>query len=133
LFDSLIWKYVCNVMNTKRNFQAIIKLCYYLTMLNKHNTLLNYFRTKQKKTHSGRQCDSLVLMAFPWHCTDLSAHTVVLQEWSALTILETILCFKTIILNSSSAFLFNISRLSHCLRLDFKIREKASLFVWKYV
>ena len=25
------------------------------------------------------------------------------------------------------------SRLSHCLRVDFKIREKTSLFVWKYV
>jgi hypothetical protein len=25
------------------------------------------------------------------------------------------------------------TRLSHCLRVDFKIREKASLFVWKYV
>ena len=39
------------VMNTKRNFQTIIKLCYYSKMLNKHNTLLNYFRTnKQKNT-----------------------------------------------------------------------------------
>jgi hypothetical protein len=56
-----------------------------------------------------RQCNNLVLMAFPWHCTDLNAHTVVVQEWSALTILEKILCFKTIILNSSSAFFFNIS------------------------
>jgi hypothetical protein len=125
------------VMNTQRNFQTIITLYYYSKMLNKHNTLLNYFRTKKyinlyiansrvgldrgigKRTcitcfHTNnltfsrilkstrRQCDSLVLMTFPWHCTDLNAHTVVLQEWSALTILENILCFKTIILISSS-------------------------------
>jgi len=27
------------VMNTKRNFQTILKLCYYSKMLDKHNTL----------------------------------------------------------------------------------------------
>jgi hypothetical protein len=48
-------------------------------------------------------------MAFPWLCTNLNADTVILQEWSALTILENILSFKTIILISSSAFLFSIS------------------------
>jgi hypothetical protein len=37
------------VMNTKRNFQTIIKLCYYSKMLNKHNTLLNYFVHKKKQ------------------------------------------------------------------------------------
>ena len=37
------------VMNTQRNFQTIIKLCYYSKMLNKHNTLFNYFRTTKKQ------------------------------------------------------------------------------------
>jgi hypothetical protein len=36
----------------KRNFHTIIKLCYYSKMLNKHNSLLNYFRTKCKQTYS---------------------------------------------------------------------------------
>ena len=33
----------------KRNFHTIIKLCYYSKMLNKHNSLLIYFRTKIKQ------------------------------------------------------------------------------------
>jgi hypothetical protein len=51
------------VMNTKRNFQTIIKLCYYSKMLNKHNTLLNYFRTKTKKKHSV----SVINLYFLWN------------------------------------------------------------------
>ena len=39
------WKYVWNEFN-KGNFHTIIKLCYYSKMLNKHNSLYNYFRTK---------------------------------------------------------------------------------------
>ena len=38
------------VMNTKRNFQTILKLRYFLKMLDKHYTLFNYFRTKIKQT-----------------------------------------------------------------------------------
>ena len=76
---------------------------------------------------------SLVLMAFPWHCTDLNAHTVVLQEWSVLTILEKkILCFKTIILKSSSAFLFSIS-LSICSKLySFHSEQLSIIIVWQF-
>ena len=42
------WKYAWKWIK-KRNFHTIIKLCYYSKMLNKHNSLLIYFRTKIKQ------------------------------------------------------------------------------------
>ena len=41
------------VMITKKRFQTIIKLCFYSKMLDKHNSLLNYFSAKKTHTSLG--------------------------------------------------------------------------------